>query len=146
MTGMDWGKLAAEFTRIEADMLHVEKTDLHGDDFYAEALRRVLADRLEELERSYISPAEHKRKVDDAEHGSRALAQQLNDQHAKDRAEWARQIEALRSSAWQEAAAALRRSVHNAPGRYRQEGVLLAASWLDPDDEKKTDKAQEPRL
>ena len=43
---------------------------------------------------------------------------------------WCRQRLA---DAYRTAGRALRQRAHNAPGRYRQEGVLLAASWLAPE-------------
>jgi hypothetical protein len=120
---IDWASLGAKLSSIQADMIHAEDTKLYGADFYGEALRRLLDGLIGGPYPRYIARDEHDRLVD------RYVAEHWEAEVAKVRAEYAQ----LLADAYRTAGRALRRRAHNAPGRYRQEGVLLAASWLDPD-------------
>lgn len=118
---MDWKIAGTAFRRIEAAMIHDENTDLHGDDFYAEALRRL-------AESGALPVQVREVRTDDHSGCHAALA-------SAERASWeqyekfsATMITAAASYA---EALRLRCTPDRVPSRLRREGVLLAASWLD---------------
>src|SRR5258708_26757290 len=125
----DWASPGARLSSIQADMIHAEKTDLYGADFYGEALRRLLGEILGGAYPRFIARDEHDRLVSSAVAAHRSAAEHWEAEVSKVRADWAQRL----ADAYRTAGRALRQRAGNAPGRYRQEGALRAASWLDPD-------------
>jgi hypothetical protein len=138
MTAMDWNRLAERMQRIQADMVHQEKTDLRGNEFYAEALRRTFGFRMsrggtyETVAASTglttIAEADHIRE-------GHTVMDRLNREAAE------KQVTEMRAEVqrvYREAAADLAKLIRGrcnertVPSRYRREGVEWAADLIDP--------------
>jgi hypothetical protein len=126
--GADIDFLARRLNDVQADMLHREKTDLHGHAWQAEALRRALADRRCLL----ISVAEHERLVEQAVATWKFNVDQVNRTNESLRSENRDLRAANLASFKREVAEFIREIAHSIPGKYRQEGALLIADRLDP--------------
>jgi hypothetical protein len=133
--GADLDFLARRLADVQADMLHREKTDLHGHAWQAEALRRALADRRCLL----ISVAEHERLVEQAIATWKFNVDQVNRKNEFLETE-NRQLRAANVSAFKrEVAQYIRDIAHSIPGKYRQEGALTIADKLDPQAQERTE-------
>jgi hypothetical protein len=128
--GPDWAALGAELPRIEARMIHDENTELRGSAFYAEVLRRLFDETAFTVRREgdFVPWDEHIRILEmnrrqDRENGERAEAA-LRELRERYQADLARERADLGRK--------LRNSAGQVESRYRREGVLLAAGWLDP--------------
>lgn len=125
MTAVDWLALGRKLGEIESGMIHGDNSDLHGDEFRAEALRRLLENRP-----GWITLEEHYRVLDLNRRQDRANGEAAKATLARLSAEYERK---MRDSAREYAEAIRYRATESeVPSRYRREGVLLAAEWLDP--------------
>jgi hypothetical protein len=125
---IDWADAGRQLGAIMAGMMHGEGTDLHGAEFYGEALRRLFA----RIGHQWVTEA----------HMMRVLA--MN--RAQDRANGEAAQATLRHYTGEyerklaDAAGVLAGAIRarcderTVPSRYRREGVLLAADWLAPAD------------
>ncbi|MFE9690652.1 hypothetical protein [Micromonospora sp. NPDC005806] len=122
----DWVALGRRLQNIQNTLVHHEKTPRYGDDYYAEALRRLLTDS----RCGWMSTAEHQWLLDLHTQVDRRNAQEANRRAREARARYAAASRKIRA----ELAGWLRRVTNErtVPARYRREGVLLAADWLDP--------------
>ncbi|MEU5726852.1 hypothetical protein ABZ783_34250 [Micromonospora sp. NPDC047738] len=122
----DWVALGRRLQNIQNTLVHHDETPRYGDDYYAEALRRLLSDSRS----GWISTAEHQWLLDLHTHVDRRNAQEANRRAREARARYATASRKIRA----ELAGWLRRVTNErtVAGRYRREGVLLAADWLDP--------------
>ncbi len=122
----DWVALGRRLQDIQNHMIHREPTHRYGDEYYAEALRRLLTDSRS----GWLPTAEHDRLVDMHTYMDRRNAQEANRRAREARARYATASHRIQA----ELAAWLRRVTNErtVPSRYRREGVLLAADWLDP--------------
>ncbi len=121
---VDWASAARKFAEIQGDMLHREQPGLHGDDFWAEALRRLFGRIGHELwPVAGPEPAEQL-------HAGCWAALESSERQARE--QYARFTAAL-AAGGKTYAAHLRAKCNEVtvPSRYRREGVLIAASWLD---------------
>ncbi|SCL56385.1 hypothetical protein [Micromonospora chersina] len=122
----DWVALGRRLQNIQNTLVHHESTPRYGDDYYAEALRRLLTDS----RCGWISTTEHQWLLDLHTQVDRRNAQEANRRAREARARYATASRTIRA----ELAGWLRRVTNEqtVPARYRREGVLLAADWLDP--------------
>lgn len=136
---IDWIKLAEQMSRIQADMIHQEHSDLCGAEFYAEALRRTFG---------FQPPHGHvKHETVNGSTGLTTVAYSdyLRDSHTiidrlnREKAE--KQIEEVRAEIQRvyleariDVAKAIRGRCNerSVPAKLRREGVLMAADWIDP--------------
>lgn len=128
MTGQErdrayWTGLAYKLGRIQLQ-LRDGGCDLQAEEFLGESLRVLL----EEAGSGWVTTEEMHHVLDGNRKVDRANGERAQEQLARERAEYA---EKMTCSA-REYAAALRSRADGVPSRYRREGVLLAASWLDP--------------
>jgi hypothetical protein len=136
---IDWVQIAERFGRIQAEMIHHEHSDLCGNEFYAEALRRAFyyqpardghgPERISpRTGLTTIAEANHLR---DAHTTMDRLNREAAEKQVKEmRAEVARvYLEARTDIANIIRSRCNERSV---PAKYRREGVELAADWIDP--------------
>lgn len=128
----DYLALAKLIEAEQAKMIWDDKVDLHGTEFYAEALRRV-------IERSYpvtglvtqesadkrCADAERTRDFnrDQVEHEHRRYIEAIGDGDQK--------LKQFQKEGAKPYAAALREKGRHLTSKYRREGVFLAAYWLD---------------
>jgi hypothetical protein len=120
----DWIALARKLDKIQATMLHGERSDLHGLAFTAESLRRLL----EGAGSGFIPLDEHMRVLEMNRSVDRGNGEQAQKTLEHLRAEYDRKMTA---SARVYAEAIRHRAEREIPSRYRREGALIAASWLD---------------
>ncbi|WJK33153.1 hypothetical protein [Solwaraspora sp. WMMA2065] len=123
----NWPALGRRLQQIQARMIHGDgEPVLSGDDFYGEALRRLLT----RTDSGWMTRADHDRFIR-AHHvfnGSAAAAARRQAREA--RARYAAAARTIRAelAAWLREAA----NERTVPSRYRRDGVLLAADWIDP--------------
>ncbi|MGS2618062.1 hypothetical protein ACVCAH_26585 [Micromonospora sp. LZ34] len=122
----DWVALGRRLQDIQNQMIHGGETHRYGDDYYAEALRRLLTDSRS----GWISIAEHQWLIDLHTHVDRRNLREANRRAREARARYATAGAKIRA----EVAGWLREVTNDrtVPARYRREGVLLAADWIDP--------------
>jgi hypothetical protein len=121
---IDWADAGRTFSKITTSMMHDEHTGLYGDEFYAEALRRLWA----RIGHQFVAQAEHMRILEMNRSVDRANGEQAQQALAHYTAEYERK---MRESARVYAEALRARcNERTVPSRYRRDGVLLAAAWL----------------
>jgi hypothetical protein len=122
---IDWRPAARRLAEIQADMIHREHTELCGDDFYAEALRRLF----HRIGHGFVTEEEHMRVLEANRFVDRANGERAQATLREKTAEFERKL----ADARRVLADAIRRRVNErtVPSAYRREGVLLAADWLD---------------
>ncbi|MGW3607812.1 hypothetical protein [Micromonospora sp. NPDC005161] len=122
----DWLALGRRLQDIQNQMIHGGQTHRYGDDYYGEALRQLLTDSRS----GWISTAEHQWLIDLHTGVDRRNLQAANRQAREARSRYAVAGRKLRA----ELAGWLREVTNerSVPARYRREGVLLAADWIDP--------------
>lgn len=122
----DWVALGRRLQNIQNTLVHHESTPRYGVDYYAEALRRLLTDP----GCGWISSVEHQWLLDLHTQVDRRNAQEANRRAREARARYATASRKIRAAL----AGWLRRVTNErtVPARYRREGVLLVADWLDP--------------
>lgn len=123
--GIDWAKAGEQFSRIQSDLMHGEGSELRGAEFYGEVLRRLFA----RIGPNWVTYEDHMRTLElnrrqDRANGERAEAtlKHFTEEYQRKLAD-ARAVmaDAIRT----------RCNEVTVPSRYRREGVLLAAEWLD---------------
>lgn len=141
---IDFVALAKRMHEERVKMIHHEGTGLHGWEFDAEVLRRALGYSAndgtdgrrqvpyETVRRStgLITDAEHRHLLD-----GHTIIDRLNREAAEKRAEEARaEARATIREAAQRIADHIRGRCNEraVPAKFRREGVLLAADWVDP--------------
>ncbi|WP_262285452.1 hypothetical protein [Micromonospora sp. MA102] len=122
----DWVTLGRRLQAIQNSMIHCGEPHRYGDYYYAEALRRLLTDSRS----GWIPTAEHLWLLDLHAQVNRRNLQEANRRAREARTRYATASAKIRA----EVAGWLRRVANErtVPARYRREGVLLAADWLDP--------------
>ncbi|MGK5741506.1 hypothetical protein [Micromonospora sp. URMC 103] len=122
----DWVALGRRLQEIQNTLIHREQIPRYGDEYYAEALRRLLTDSRS----GWMPTAEHDRLVDLHTQVDRRNLREANRRAREARARYVTASRKIRG----ELAGWLRRVTNDrtVPSRYRREGVLLAADWLDP--------------
>jgi PAS domain-containing protein len=123
---IDWTALARKLDKIQAAMLHGERSDLHGSAFTAESLRRLL----DGAGSGFIPLDEHARVLEMNRSVDRASGEQAQKTLEHLRAEYERR---MADSARVYSEAIRVRAEREIASRYRREGALLAAGWLAPD-------------
>ena len=118
----DWSDLARKFSAIQADMIHREQSELRGDQFWAEALRRLLGG----YEPRAAEPEPAERLHAGCWAALASSERTLREQYDK--------FTTALGDARGTCASAIRARCNEVavPSKYRREGVLLAAEWLDP--------------
>jgi N-formylglutamate amidohydrolase len=119
----DYAALASRFSRIQADMIHKEHSDLRGDVFYAEALRRLL----DTPGSGFIAADYHEHVLD----MNRGVDRASGEQAQRTLAELTSQYQRTMAQAAQKCADVIRSRARNIDSKYRREGALLAAEWLE---------------
>jgi hypothetical protein len=124
-----WSDLAREFANISTHRIHREERQLHGDAFYAEALRRLLTGHVGK--RWLTTKAQAEWESDTARFFDRSALEDAKKQAAEAREEARR---GFREHAHQ-LADWVRQAVNarTVPSRYRREGALAVADWIDPE-------------
>ena len=124
---IDWVRVARRLADIRARMIHHDDNQLGGDDFDAEALQRLFAS-IGEL--GLLTQADHDRVVANREGILRLNLDAANRDLREARAETRRVLDEVAANL----AGQIRERCNNrsVPARYRREGVLLAADWIDP--------------
>lgn len=122
----DWPELGRRLSKIMAAMMHQEHTDLHGDEFYGEALSRLW----DQVAHGYVTQEQHGRTLDVVTYFDRANLDAAQAQLATERERYA----ATMAEAARACAQVIRSRARSVPSRYRREGALQAACWLDPRD------------
>jgi hypothetical protein len=141
---IDWAGLAQRFQETTTRMIHHEDgSPRYGNNFYAEALRRTFG-----YQPAGAPPRELPYPVVNPSTGltTTAAADHIRDGHTVldrlARADAERQRDEAREEAHRvlrDAARDLAKLIRGCtnertvPSRYRREGVLLAADWIDPD-------------
>ncbi|MFY1674000.1 hypothetical protein ACN27G_29275 [Plantactinospora sp. WMMB334] len=122
-----WPDLGRRFQQIQATLIHGDgEPVLSGDDFYGEALRRLLTS-----DSGWMTRAEYEWHLRGHHVFNGSAAETARRQAREARARYAVSARAIRV----ELAARLREagsSERIVPSRYRRDGVLLAADWIDP--------------
>ena len=126
---IDWEAFGARLNTIQAQMIHHEETGLCGAEFLGEALRRVLAPLFDGERPEFLVRAEHDRLLQSAIAAHRVAAEHWQAEVSRVRADGFRRL----SEAYRAAGRFLRQRAQGVKGKQRQEGVLLAAGWLDPE-------------
>ena len=139
MTAIDWLKLAERMQRIQADMIHHKQTDLHGSEFYAEALRRTLGFQPphDHVQHETVASSTGLTTIAYADHlreGCTVIDRLDREAAEKQVAEMRAEVTRVYREARADAADHIRQRCNerSVPARYRREGVLLAADWIDP--------------
>ncbi|WP_428962979.1 hypothetical protein [Micromonospora fluostatini] len=124
--GTDWAALGRRLQDIRAHLIYEGGLHRYDDGHHAEALRRLLTSP----NSGWISLAEHERLLDLRTGADRRNLHEANRRAREARARYVATSRAVRA----ELARWLRRVTNDrtVPSRYRREGVLLAADWLDP--------------
>jgi hypothetical protein len=126
---VNWRELAEKHSAITAHMIHHEEQTLFGYDFEAEVLRRLITSSTGQ--RWLTTKAEAAHTLD-----SHRIVDRLNLESAKKEVAKAREEsrQGLREHAHQ-IAAWVRQTVNErtVPSRYRREGALAVADWIDPE-------------
>lgn len=137
---VDWSELARRFQQAMMELVHLDPQPRYGDELYAEALRRALGWQEQgpgghppyETVRfpGLLTEGEHEHVVHSHTVVDRLNAERVTRENKEIRERY--RVETTRIRA--ELAQALRASTNErtVPSRYRREGVLLAADWLDP--------------
>ncbi|MEU5554286.1 hypothetical protein ABZ738_31395 [Micromonospora sp. NPDC047793] len=123
----NWPEFGRRLQQIQAKLVHGDGEPLlSGDDFYGEALRRLLTSGS-----GWMSRAEHEWHLRGLHVFNGSAAQTARRQAREARGRYAISARAIRAelAAWLREAGANERIV---PSRYRRDGVLLAADWIDP--------------
>lgn len=120
----DWPELGRRLDSIMATMMHQEHSDLYGGEFTGEALRRLW----DQVAHGYVTLEEHGRVVDANRSVDRANGVAAQAQLATERKRYA----ATMADASRACAQVIRSRATRIPSRYRREGALQAAGWLDP--------------
>ncbi|WBB78576.1 hypothetical protein O7606_20460 [Micromonospora sp. WMMD882] len=124
----NWSALGRRFQEIQATMIHGDgEPALGGDAFYGEALRRLLT----RGDSGWITRAAHDQLIQ-AHHVFSGSALEIARRQARQaRARYAVSARGIRAelAAWLREAGSNERVVSS---RYRRDGVLLAADWIDP--------------
>lgn len=145
---VNWPALGRKLSEIMNDLVHRDTVQRYGDDFYGEALRRLVKSgelTVTERGRTREIPADNP----DRKHGYalrletygvdwlasevRMLHGQIASAEQGKRDAWAETRRVLANTA-SELAKWLRERTNErtVPAKFRREGVLLAADWLDP--------------
>lgn len=121
----DWADAGAKFSDIQNRLMHSEGTSLHGAEFYGEALRRWW----ERFGHNWVPQAEMMRALEINHSVDRANGERAEATLKHFTEEYQRKLADART----EMAKAIRARCNEVtvPSRYRREGVLLAADWLD---------------
>jgi len=120
-----WVKLGRVLNRVQADMIHSENSPLSGDEFAGESLRRVL----DRPGSGFVTSEYLTRVLDANRHVDRANGEHAEALLKREREEYARKLADIR--------AVLARSIRarvnevSIPSRYRREGALIVADWLE---------------
>lgn len=142
---VDWTALARRLQDEQAKMIHHEDSQLRGNDFYAEALRRTFgysardgADGQRQLPYPTISPSTGLVTTAEADHlrESHTIIDRLNREAAEKRVtELHQENKRVLRDAARDLAKLIRgwTTDRTVPSKFRREGVLLAADWIDPD-------------
>lgn len=122
---IDWTKAGETFSRIQSDLMHGEGSELRGAEFYGEALRRLFA----RIGHNWVTSEESQRAIHMSTSISRSNAEQAKAALHHFTEEYQRKLADARAVM----ADAIRTRCNEVtvPSRYRREGVLLAAEWLD---------------
>lgn len=125
--GIDWADAGAKLNDIQARMFHEEHSDLTGAAFTGESLRRLF----ERIGHNWVPLDEHTRVLE----ANRSVDRANGEQAQKTLKHWTAEYERKMADSARLYAEAIRAwaTEHRIPSRYRREGVLLAADWLDPD-------------
>ncbi|WP_229705714.1 hypothetical protein [Micromonospora sonchi] len=124
----NWSTLGRRFQEIQATMIHGDgEAALGGDDFYGEALRRLLT----RGDSGWITRAAHDRFIQAHHVFSGSAVETARRQARQARTRYAVSARGIRAelAAWLREAGSNERVVSS---RYRRDGVLLAADWIDP--------------
>ncbi|SCL17748.1 hypothetical protein [Micromonospora inyonensis] len=124
----NWPDLGRRFQGIQARLIHGDREPvLSGDDFYGEALRRLLT----RSDSGWMTRADHDRLIRAHHVFNGSATEEARRQAREARARYAVSGRAMRAelAAWLREVASNERIV---PSRYRRDGVLLAADWIDP--------------
>ena len=143
MGALDWTKLASRLNEIRAAMIHHEQASLYGDEFEAEALRRLFGFQpanppdSPHIPYETVSPSTGLTTIAQADHNrdSHTVIDRLNREAAERERDAARaETRRVMTEARRDIAEALRNwcNERTVPSRFRREGVLLAASRIDP--------------
>lgn len=139
--GIDWVKLARRLQEAQAQLVHHEDGfRRYGDEFYAEALRRAFGYKEPHghVKHETVSESTGLMTTAYANHliESNTIMSRLNAESAQREAKAARE-ETRR--VYREAGRDLARLIRDrcnertVPSRFRREGVLTAADWIDPE-------------
>ena len=120
----DWLLLGARLAKIEAQMIHAENSPLCGGAFYGEALRRLL----DNPGSGFVAEAQHRNVLEANRYVDRANGERAEAALREARERHAAKLGTIRA----DIASALRARADLAGGKYRAEGVRIAADWIDP--------------
>lgn len=140
---VDWTALADKLQRVQTDMIHRDNVQLHGTEFYAEALRRTFGydphDGTTNRELPYddVAPSTGLTTLAHADYlrGAHTVMDRMNREHAEKQRDEARaEARAVLRDAAQRLADRIREWCNDrrVPSRYRREGALYAADVIDP--------------
>lgn len=138
-TPIDWEKLASKYQDHMAHMIHHEDTQLHGNAFYAEALRRTFGFRPphDHIKHETVSESTGLTTVAYSDHLREAhtIIDRMNREEAEKKVtEMRAEVRRVYREARADVANHIRERCNDrrVPSRFRREGVLLAADWVDP--------------
>jgi hypothetical protein len=123
-----WAELGRRFQEVQDGLIHGEGEPVRsGDDFYGEALRRLLTPD----NSGWMTQADHDRLIQVHHVFNGSAAETARRQAREARARYAVSGRKMRAELadWLREAGSNERVV---PSRYRRDGVLLAADWIDP--------------
>lgn len=121
---LDWTALACKLGRLQLAMRD-EGCELQAEAFLGESLRRLL----EGTGSGFVTWDEHMHVLDVNRYVDRANGEQAQRQLRHERQEYERKLAGARGVL--ATAIRARCNERTVPSRYRREGVLLAAEWLD---------------
>ena len=119
----DWTKLAYKLGRLQLAMRD-EGCKLQSEEFLGESLRRLL----DVPGSGFVTWDDHMRTLDLNRKQDRANGERAHELLKYERDKYAR---TMADSAHGFAKAIRARAEHEIPSRYRREGALIAAGWLD---------------
>jgi hypothetical protein len=123
MTETDWAALGRRLSQIQAAMIHDEQTELRDSKFLAEALRRLL----DHPGSGFVTDEYCTRVLAANRYVDRANGEAAEAKLKHFTAEYERK---MRDSA-AEYAQAIRCRAERVESKYRREGALMAAGWLE---------------
>lgn len=123
----DWAGLAGEMAAIRARLVHEQQSPLHGVAFEAEALRQLLDSH---MGRQWLSTRAETTSLVEAHTVVDRMRAESAEQDAQRARRQARETAARHRG---DTAAWIRHAVNprTVPSRYRREGALMVAEWLD---------------